>query len=296
MPWLDPTLDIVFHMLFADRRNERLLARLLESVLEPNEPILAVEVLNPELPKDTPLDRGAVLDLYARLESGVRLHIEMQRSRSSWNEKRALFYWAGVYTRQLVRGNDYALLEPVISIHILDFVATEGGDLHSVFELVNQTTGERLSDDLEIHLVELPKLPPDAPRSDDRAVLRWARFLAAKNPKQLEHVAMVYPDLQDAKEALDRLALDPEAQWLARMREHELAHYEATKRREAEAARNTGREEGRRLAMVTTLEQLCTSLGIELDAPRRAELEAASLDELQRLITRLFEERSWPSE
>jgi hypothetical protein len=48
--------------------------------------------------------------------------------------------------------------------------------------------------------------------------------------------------------------------------------------------------------MVATIEQLCASLGIEVAAARRAELDAASLDQLQRLIHRLFEERSWPTE
>jgi flagellar biosynthesis/type III secretory pathway protein FliH len=73
----------------------------------------------------------------------------------------------------------------------------------------------------------------------------------------------------------------------------------AEKRGEAkgrEQGHEEGRKEGQRLAMVATIEQLCASFGIEVDAARRAELDAASLDDLQSLVQRLIDQRSWPTQ
>ena len=58
MTLLDPKLDVVFKMLFADDANRPLLASLLTAVLRPSSPIAGLQVMNPELPKDLTTDRG----------------------------------------------------------------------------------------------------------------------------------------------------------------------------------------------------------------------------------------------
>jgi PD-(D/E)XK nuclease family transposase len=55
---LDPKLDVVFKLLFADERNRELLISLLNAILEPVEPIVDVVVLNPDTPKETVVDKG----------------------------------------------------------------------------------------------------------------------------------------------------------------------------------------------------------------------------------------------
>lgn len=50
--FLDPTLDVVFKMIFADDKNKTLLISLLTAVMKPVTPICDVEILNPEIPKD----------------------------------------------------------------------------------------------------------------------------------------------------------------------------------------------------------------------------------------------------
>jgi len=154
-----------------------------------------------------------------------------------------------------------------------------------------------------LHLLELPKLPDRTARPDDPRVLRWARFLAAKSPKELEHVAMTYPELEDAKESLERLSLDPWVQREARLREHELAHYAYTIRREAQAAEQRGREQGReegreeaRRQLAATVEQVCGALGVEVNEARKRELEQKDVEGLRKLLQHLAERREWPSD
>lgn len=54
---LDPTLDVVFKLLFSS--DEELLIALLTAVLRPEKRIASAQVRNPELPKDFSDDKGA---------------------------------------------------------------------------------------------------------------------------------------------------------------------------------------------------------------------------------------------
>ena len=54
---LDPTLDVVFKLLFADSKNRDLLIALLTAVLRPKSPIRSVTVLNPEVSKEAVTDK-----------------------------------------------------------------------------------------------------------------------------------------------------------------------------------------------------------------------------------------------
>ena len=92
LPLLDPKLDVVFKLLFAAPQNRELLVSLLTAVLQPACPIASVDVLNPELPKDLPGDRGAVLDLLVKLSDGRLIDVEMQADRHDGLRSRALYY------------------------------------------------------------------------------------------------------------------------------------------------------------------------------------------------------------
>jgi len=85
---LDPKLDIVFWMLFGRESNRPLLVSLLTAVLKPAEPIVHVELLNPELERAAMDEKGIVLDLRVMLGSGEQVDIEMQsRPHPAFNER-----------------------------------------------------------------------------------------------------------------------------------------------------------------------------------------------------------------
>ena len=101
---LDPKLDVVFKILFASEQNRDLLISLLTAVLRPSSPIVSVEVLNPEMPKELVTDKGAVLDLRVRLADARLVDVEMQSSVHEGLRSRALYYWARMYCSQLGPG------------------------------------------------------------------------------------------------------------------------------------------------------------------------------------------------
>jgi hypothetical protein len=189
---LDPKLDVVFKLLFADARNKHLLCSLLTAVLEPSEPITDVEVLNPEVTRHSVQAKGAVLDVRALLPDRTRINVEMQLYGHRGIPQRQLYYWAKLYTEPLSRGDVYASLAPAVG-------------------------------DFAIHVLQLPRLravtrdPQDT--GPGSAMVRWGRFLTARTDHELEQLAMQDPDLREAKAALERLSADPQAQRLARERE-----------------------------------------------------------------------------
>ena len=299
---LDPKQDVVFKLLFSRPSNKRLLIALLTAILEPTSPIVDVEVLNPEVTKESVEAKGTVLDILVRLSDGRQVNLEMQATAHGWCMSRGVYYCARVFASQLSRGEAYEELNPVVGIFILDFRALPGERYHSKFELLEVHEHARLTDDLTIHVVELPKLPREPPGSDSPAVLKWSRFLAARSDEELEQVAMSDPDLREAKTALEKLSQDPTARRLAEERERAAWNHRYTMAQERKEGREEGRVEGREEGRVEgrvealreAVEQLCSALGVAITEPQRASLSATTPDAMQALLHHIAVHRQWP--
>jgi predicted transposase/invertase (TIGR01784 family) len=222
---LDPKLDVVFKILFAAPENRDLLISLLTAVIRPASPITSVDVVNPQLPKELVIDKGAVLDLHVKLADGRQIDVEMQAKPHHGLRSRVLYYWARMYSAQLRPGMTYEELQPCIAIFILGESELPSDRFHSTFEVLEVHSGERFSDQLEVHFVELPKLPSRSGRkSDEEQLEQWGRFFTAVGDQEFEELAMGNPVMAKAKGALDFLSEQPDVQELARQRE--LAQHE----------------------------------------------------------------------
>jgi predicted transposase/invertase (TIGR01784 family) len=233
---LDPKLDVVFSMLFGAEQNRELLISLLNAVLRPSKPIVSVEVLPAEPERTSVDDKSIALDVRVRFEGGEQADVEMQSQRHLALRERMLYYWARLYSGQLQRGAPYLKLRRCAVILITDFVELTTPRFHSIFQVREREDGRPLTDHLELHVIELPKLQSALERNDEPSLAAWGKFLAATNDEDLEALAMENPVLKQAKEALDNLSADPDARIRAERREIALLMYElerATVHREA---------------------------------------------------------------
>lgn len=76
-------------------------------------------------------------------------------------EKRILFYWSRLYLKQLKRGENYRKLNRSISIIFLDYEIEKLKELpiHTKWQIRNDKNGKTLlTEDLEIHIIEIPKI------------------------------------------------------------------------------------------------------------------------------------------
>ena len=124
---------------------------------------------------------------------------------------------------------------------ITSFTELSGSHFHSTFGLCELKMGERLTDHLELHLVELPKLRQAMERNEEPDLLAWGRFLSATQDEELEALARTNPVLRSAKDALERLSADPEARLRAEQREMALISHQL----DLSKVRNEGHAEGR---------------------------------------------------
>ena len=251
---LDPTLDIVFRMLFSSAEGRDSLRALLTAVLRPKVPITNVEILNPELPREHVGARGVILDLLVSFGDGRRIDVEMQADKRAAFRERIVYYWAKDFGGQLVRGEDFSALRPVISVLFLDYVELPGSRWHSTYRLREEEDHSALTDVMELHIIELPKRNGPT-RQEDAALLPWIRFLGAKTDEEVKEACMGSQDVAKANEHLRRLSASPRARDLAREREEALALYRieiATTRDEAKAE---GKAEGKAEALLRILKR-----------------------------------------
>ena len=137
-------------------------------------------------------------------------------------------------------------------------------------------------------------------RVEEESLVKWSRFLAATTDEEIEELAMSDSDIGTAKDFLQQLSADPRTRELAEEREIAMKFY----RMELKASRNEGIEEGKveglREGKVEGLREaisdICEAFGIELDARRRARIEALDLEALNALRRELKVARAWPSD
>ncbi|HZU35871.1 MAG TPA: Rpn family recombination-promoting nuclease/putative transposase, partial [Gemmataceae bacterium] len=68
------------------------------------------------------------------------------------------YYWAKLHQGHLTEGQDYAELRPTVSIvFVNEPLFPELPHWHSIFELRERQTGTIFSDQLQLHVVEIPK-------------------------------------------------------------------------------------------------------------------------------------------
>jgi predicted transposase/invertase (TIGR01784 family) len=178
VPGIDPKVDYAFKRLFGREENRALLIHLIDSVLKPDPgaEITDIQILNPFNEKETPDDKWSVLDIKARDGRGRQFNVEMQMLVSRLFTRRVLYYWSRLHQQQLREGQDYAALRPTISISFVNGVLfPEVPDYHLSFRLFDQTHQAVFSDDIALHLIELPKFVRPADHLTDRLDI-WAYF------------------------------------------------------------------------------------------------------------------------
>jgi predicted transposase/invertase (TIGR01784 family) len=113
-----------------------------------------------------------------------------------------VFNASKAYVRQLEKRGDYALLQPVYALAILDKAFDEETpEFYHHYRIVNDRNTNEVIKGLEFVMVELPKFRAEK-WSDRRMAVLWLRFL-----KEVEEDLRVVPDElkenEDIRQALD---------------------------------------------------------------------------------------------
>ena len=162
---IDPTVDYAFKHLFGRETTRPILMSVLNEVRNspPGRRIDDLELLNPFNPKEAFDDKLSILDIKARDQLGRQFNVEMQMLAYRYYEKRIFYYAAKLHQQQLHEGEDYLQLKPTISISFLNHVMfPEVPDYHLRFRLLEESRHFPLTEDIEFHILELPKFKKSA--------------------------------------------------------------------------------------------------------------------------------------
>ena len=154
--YLDPKADLTFKRVFGEHPD--LVRSFLNALLplEAGEEIERVEYLPAELVPENPLRKNSIVDVRCRDNRGRQFIVEMQMAWSPEFRQRVLFNAAKAYVRQLGKGHDYGLLEPMYSLNLVNDVMDAGlpGYYHS-YRMVHEAYSDRVIEGLRLVFIEL---------------------------------------------------------------------------------------------------------------------------------------------
>lgn len=106
---------------------------------------------------------------------------------------------------------------------------------------------------MEMQILELKKLPEEL-QSDDE-VIRWMRFLAGKNRKELEDMAGTSEYIEEAYRELERMSADERARLEYEARQKAIRDHDAIMSSAWETGMEKGLQEGREQGMKQGMQQ-----------------------------------------
>jgi len=226
---LSPLSDIIFKLLMETEHSIEILTDFLLSVLNlsPDE-YDDISITNPFLIQEYKGDKLGILDVKLKLKSSKIINIEIQVDPAPYMGSRVLYYTSKMVTEQMSEGDKYDKIKRVISIIITDHTLIQHSDnFHHYFRLCDMERGVTLTDALEIHTLEVPKIRTLSNDVENSQLLNWMKLFDAKTEDELNMLAEKNPVMKKATLRLMELSADEKARQLYEARLKERRDYES---------------------------------------------------------------------
>lgn len=215
---LNPKTDIVFQWLFS---NPNITKGLISSLID--EKITDIEIdLNKQILGESITDKTGILDLRAKINNTIECEIEMQMLYSKNFISRILYYWSRLYSKQIKKGNNYNELHKTICIAIINQNIPYLEDLkaHTKWQIREEKDKTKiLTDNLEIHIIEIQKAIKEYDNDRKNKVLQWMMFLNEPGSMEVDRIMEKNEEIKEAKVTLRELSEEESKQQIAELRE-----------------------------------------------------------------------------
>ncbi|MCM1990263.1 Rpn family recombination-promoting nuclease/putative transposase [Oceanirhabdus seepicola] len=201
------------------------------------------------------------------------INVEIQLKNEYNMIKKSLYYWSKLYEEQLGQGEDYSKLKRTVCINILNFKYLNNDKFHNGYRLKERETGEELTDVMEIHFIEIPKLKDNSDEKD--MLVAWTEFLKNPESEKVRDLEMSIEEIKEAKDELVRISNDKDQRALYEMRSKILKDKVSALNK----AKQEGREVGREEAAIEALK-----LGLDIDTS--AKIVKLSVEKVRELWNR----------
>ena len=215
MEKLKITNDYIFKRIFGKQENESILKDFLNAILEI--PIKEIEIVkDAHLEKAIEENKTGILDIKAKLNTNITVNIEMQ-IRNQYNMiDRTMYYWSTLYSSSLYKKQNYKENNKTITINILEFNIFKEGPYHERCMVRRDYNGEILTEDLEIHFIQIPKCKKEGIKTK---LDEWMQFIGNISEEGVKEAMEKNKEIKKAQEELEYLSGDEEARRIAELRE-----------------------------------------------------------------------------
>ena len=272
----NPMNDYLFKFVFGREERKRITLSFLNAVLgrEGEDELTDIAFADREFDPRFSEEKLSRLDIYGVVSDGSKINIEVQLVNYQNMEKRTLYYWSQMY-QSLRKGEDYENLTRSITINLLNFRLLPQENAHNMYGLYDIASGHRLTEDLEIHFLEIPKFHVKSVKEMKR-LEKWLAYFSNKlDERETEELAMSEAAISEAIRAEQVFMQSDVERWQYEQREKALRDYisgmRAARRIGLAEGRDLGRAEGRaegtQQAMLQSLRHLMEELSLP---PERA--------------------------
>jgi len=210
--YLDPKSDVVFKKIFGD--HPHLLISFLNAVLPLSGDALIVELsyLPMEQVPAIPTFKRTIADVRCKDKMGRVFIVEMQMNWTDSFKQRLLFGASQAVVKQLEKGEEYPLLQPVYGLGLIaESYEKESADWYHHYQLVKKGKADSdVIEHLQLIFIELPKFPISSP-DEKKLRLLWLRFMREidEKTKVVSAELLAVPEIAEAVTLSEEAAYSP---------------------------------------------------------------------------------------
>jgi len=157
--------------------------------------------------------------------------------------QRTMYYWAKLYSDQLNQGEDYGVLNNTVVVNVLGYNQFSHGKIHSVYQIRDKESGEKLGDFLEIHFLETRKIE-ESQQEINEDLKGWLLFLSDPENQRLMRLGKEKEEMGKAINLLEELSRSREERAIAEEREKALRDELSFRKAALDKGLREGRAEG----------------------------------------------------
>lgn len=202
--------DLLFKFIFGRKENKAITLSFINAVLglEGERAFIDLRFADREIDPEEETGKGSTLDLLCMTNDETQINIEVQVQKRQDMGQRSLYYWAKLYQSTLGRGENYNNLRRTVAINLLGYEYLPLSGFHHMYGLYDETGKHRLTEDLEIHFLELPKVTRQDIRSM-RTLDKWMAFIGNKlSDEEMEAIAMSEAAIDTAWDRIEAFMRD----------------------------------------------------------------------------------------
>ena len=209
--FLNPKNNFAFQRIFGTESNQDILIHFINDMLnfKSKHQIITVQFLQTIQNPEIAAQKQSILDVLCTDQEGRQYIVEMQVAHTAGFEKRAQYYAAKAYSRQLNEGDKYHKLKEIIFLAITDFVMfPDKKEYKSDHIILDKISHEHDLKDFSFSFLELPKFNKSIDELSN-IIEKWTYFFKhAQETTEEELLQIVGKDqiILRAYEALNRFS------------------------------------------------------------------------------------------